>query len=98
MNDVIVTGAQPLFFLDYFATSKLDVDQAADVIQGIVDGCKLADCQLMGGETAEVREPYIYIYIYIYTTYHVSRRRQDSTLLVALALLLQFFSLYIHIL
>jgi len=54
VNDVVVTGAQPLFFLDYFATSDLDVDQAEAVIKGIAKGCDLAGCVLLGGETAEM--------------------------------------------
>ncbi|XP_078168291.1 phosphoribosylformylglycinamidine cyclo-ligase, chloroplast / phosphoribosyl-aminoimidazole synthetase / AIR synthase (PUR5) [Carex rostrata] len=58
VNDIITSGAKPLFFLDYFATSKLDVDLAEKVIKGIIDGCKQSDCVLLGGETAEMPDFY----------------------------------------
>jgi phosphoribosylformylglycinamidine cyclo-ligase len=54
VNDVAVVGAEPLFFLDYFATGKLSAEQAAQVVKGIAEGCRIAGCALIGGETAEL--------------------------------------------
>ena len=54
VNDLIVQGAKPLFFLDYIATGKLDINKTKQILKGILKGCKLSDCDLIGGETAEM--------------------------------------------
>jgi len=58
VNDLIVAGGEPLFFLDYFATGKLDIEEAASVVKGIAEGCLQAGCGLIGGETAEMPSMY----------------------------------------
>lgn len=54
VNDILTLGAEPLFFLDYFATGKLDADKSKDIVKGIADGCRESGCALIGGETAEM--------------------------------------------
>lgn len=58
VNDMLVTGAEPLFFLDYLAVNKLDPARVAQLVRGIAAGCKMADCALIGGETAEMPDTY----------------------------------------
>jgi phosphoribosylformylglycinamidine cyclo-ligase len=58
VNDLICNFAKPMYFLDYFATAKLDVEKATTIIKGIVEGCKMADCALIGGESAEMPDMY----------------------------------------
>jgi phosphoribosylformylglycinamidine cyclo-ligase len=58
VNDVLCTGARPLFFLDYLATGKLDLDVSTSILKGIVNACKLSGCALVGGETAEMPDVY----------------------------------------
>ena len=59
VNDLIVQGAKPLFFLDYFAIGKLNLSISKKILKGILKGCALSDCKLVGGETAEM--PGIYL-------------------------------------
>ena len=54
VNDLIVQGAKPLFFLDYIAVGKLDLNKTKKILKGIFKGCKISDCKLIGGETAEM--------------------------------------------
>ena len=56
VNDLIVQGAKPLFFLDYIAVGKLDLYKTKKILRGIFRGCKISDCKLIGGETAEMPE------------------------------------------
>lgn len=58
VNDILTLGAEPYLFLDYFATSKLEIEQAKQIIKGIVKGCEMSNCALVGGETAEMPQVY----------------------------------------
>ena len=71
VNDMVTSGAHPLFFLDYFASSKLDVNETATVIKGIAKACKKTNCSLIGGETAEMPNPVSYTHLTLPTIYSV---------------------------
>ena len=58
VNDLIVQGAKPIFFLDYISINKIDLHKLKSIIKGIIKGCNLSDCELVGGETAEMPETY----------------------------------------
>ena len=58
VNDLIVQGAKPLFFLDYISINKIDLNKLKSIIKGIIKGCKISNCQLVGGETAEMPGTY----------------------------------------
>ena len=58
VNDLVVQGAKPLFFLDYIATGKINLHKMKKIISGIINGCKISDCKLIGGETAEMPGTY----------------------------------------
>ena len=58
VNDLVVQGAKPLFFLDYISINKIDLNKLKSIIKGIVKGCKISECELVGGETAEMPDTY----------------------------------------